>query len=370
MTDICLVHGGDLAEPSGGTDRVSAFAAGLAARGWELAVVVPTPSGSIPDRLDPVEIIPVDVGTRGVVDQPLRAVSLARTARTVANRRNALLQIEHATLAGASELLGVSFDVLDMHDLSFQSPLYGELPFGSVVQQAIRHIEGRALAEASELIVVSERMADLVAAEWGLSREAVTVIPNGYFSASIEPYRDTDTVGGRVVFLGTLHPKVDIEAFGAIAELPEVSECVVVGDGPQRETLEASASRVDDLRVTGRLPDDEAFSLVRSAAVAINPQHASDLQAASSPVKLYYYAALGRPMVLTEGPELVTTLADAGAATAVPPGGGFVAAVQQLLADRQRRDAMSDAARHAGAELTWQRRVDTLTALYSTVIRA
>jgi len=366
MTDICLVHGGDLAEPSGGTDRVSAFAAGLAAGGWRVAVVVPTPSGSVPDRLNAVEIIPVDVGTRGVVDQPLRAVSLARTARSVANRRDALLQIEHATLAGASELLGVSFDVLDMHDLSFRSPLYGDLPFGNVVQKAIRRIEGRALAEASKVIVVSERMAELVAAEWEIPQEAVTVIPNGYFAETIEPYREIDTVEGRVVFLGTLHPKVDIEVLGAIAELPAVSECIVIGDGPQRGALEALGSTVEGLRVTGRLPDAEAFPLVRSSAVAVNPQHASDLQVASSPVKLYYYAALGRPMVLTAGPELVTSLADAGAARAVQPGGAFRKAVQQLLTDDERRDAMSKAARRAGAESTWNQRINSIAELYST----
>ena len=367
MTDLCFVHGGDLSEPSGGTDRVSAFAAGLAARDRDIAVVVPRPSGSVPDRLAAVDIVPVDVGTRGVVDQPLRAVKLARTARRVADKRGARLQIEHATLAGAVGVLGVDFDVLDMHDLSFRSPLYGDLPFGNVVQRAIRRVEGRALAAAETVIVVSERMADLVAAAWPVSREAMTVIPNGYFPAVVDPYRDTDTVAGRVVFLGTLHPKVDPEALQRVAELPAVEECFVIGDGPRRAELDALAAESDTLRMTGRLPDSEAFALLASAAVAINPQYGSDLQVASSPVKLYYYAALGRPMVLTEGPELVSTLAEAGAARVVEPGGAFAHCVDQLLSADRQRESMSRAARRTAAETTWKRRVDRLAALQSNL---
>ncbi|MEF8814321.1 MAG: glycosyltransferase [Halovenus sp.] len=365
MTDLCLVHGGDLGEPSGGTDRVSAFAAGLEAAGYDVAVVVPTPSEPVPKRLDPVDVVPVSVGTRGVVDQPIRAIQLARKARTLSRERDARLQIEHATLAGATDALGISFDVLDMHDLSFRSPLYGDLPLGGLIQRVVRRVEGRALAEAVEVVVVSERMADLVTRAWDITRERLTVVPNGYFPAVVDPYRGVETVPGRVVFLGTLHPKVDPGALRAIAALPEVTECVVIGDGPRRDELEELANRTGALRVTGRLPDEEAFPLLASAAVAVNPQQASDLQAASSPVKLYYYAALGRPMVLTEGPELADTLADAGAATLVESDGAFADAVQAILRDEKRRETMSEAARRAGERSTWEQRVETLEAVHA-----
>ena len=182
---------------------------------------------------------------------------------------------------------------------------------------------------------------------------------------TLEPYNNTETVPGRVVFLGTLHPKVNPDVIRNVAELPEVSECIVIGDGPRRSELDELAEAVDSLRVTGRLPDDEAFPLLASAAVAINPQYGSDLQVASSPVKLYYYAALGRPMVLTEGPELVETLADAGAAVAIEPDGAFVDAVQELLSDDDRLSAMGDTARNAGRESTWNRRTDQLVDVYS-----
>ncbi|TYL36415.1 hypothetical protein CV102_22585 [Natronococcus pandeyae] len=365
MTDICLVHGGDLGEPSGGTDRVSVFAAGLDRAGYDVAVVIPEPGGPLPERLDPVDIVPVSVGTRGVIDQPVRAVKLARTAQAIANERDAHLQVEHSTLAGATDVLGASVDVLDMLDLAFRSPLYGDLPLGPVVQRIIRRIEGRALSSAFETVVVSDQMAELVSKEWGVHRERLTVIPNGYFPDVVEPYLDVETVPGRVVFLGTLHPKVDYEALQSVAELPEVTECLVIGDGPCRKELERAAATVGNLQVTGRLPDQEAFPLLASAAVALNPQHASGLQAASSPVKLYYYAALGRPMVLTEGPDFAETLAEAGAATLVEPEGAFADTVRGFLNDDERREEMERAARRAGARSTWGRRIDALERVYS-----
>lgn len=183
-----------------------------------------------------------------------------------------------------------------------------------------------------------------------------------------ERCRETETVPGRVVFLGTLHPKVDVEALTAVAELPEVEEFVVTGDGPQREALEAAASAVEDLWVTGRLPDDGAFPLLASAAVAINPQHASDLQAASSSAKLYYYAALGRPMVLTKAPEFAETLAEAGAARLVGLEGAFADAVRQAIADRELRELMSRAARQVGERATWERRVASLSRTHAELL--
>lgn len=363
---VCLAHGGDLSEPSGGTARIGAFVAGLVDRGHDVTVVAPAPAGDLGERFDGASFVPVDVGTRGVVDQPVRAVQVVRRARSVARERDARLQVEHSTLAGVASLLGSRDYVLDMHDFAHRSPLYGDLPAGWVLQRALRSIEGRGLRDARAVVVVSERMADLAAETWGLSRERFTVVPNGYDPEAVAPYRDVEPVPGRVAFLGTLHRKVDADALRAVAELPAVSELVVVGDGERREELERAARGLDALRTTGRLPDEEAFPLVASAAVAVNPQHASALQAASSPVKLYYYAALGRPMVLSRGPELAAWLAERDAARLVAPDApvAFADAVAALLDDAAARAQLGANARDAVQDATWERRAARLAELY------
>lgn len=367
MTDhIVIAHGGDVSQPSGGTNRVSAFAAGLAEHGHDVTLVVPEPTRTLPARLASVDVVPVSVPNSGVADQPLRAVAIARRANRIAARTGGTVQFEHSTLGGVGQLLGGREYVLDMHDLAFESPLYGDLPLGSVVQRAIRGIEGRAVRGADEIVVVSENMRGLVSDAWGIDPASIRVIPNGYFTEEIEPYRSAETVPGRVVFLGTLHPKLDADAIFAIARLPEVEELIVIGDGAKREELEQGKAErgLDSLRVAGRLPDEEAFDLVASAAVAINPQLPSDLQRASSPVKIYYYAALGAPMVVSEGPSVADDLARKDGAVVVPFEDSFVDAVQDVLRDDDRRSAMGETAARAAADLSWRSRVDRLADVY------
>jgi glycosyltransferase involved in cell wall biosynthesis len=230
----------------------------------------------------------------------------------------------------------------------------------------IKRIEGRAVRSSGGIVVVSENMRTLVSEAWDVDPESIEVISNGYFLDQVEPYRTNETVPGRVTFLGTLHPKLDEEAVFDIARLPEVDELVVIGDGAKRDALEAGKVEhgLDSLRVTGRLPDEEAFNLVATAAVAINPQLPSDLQRASSPVKIYYYAALGTPMVLSEGPSVADDLHREGGAVVVPFGESFVDAVQGVLRDEAGRQEMSATAKQAAERMTWERRVETLSELY------
>lgn len=365
MTAICIAHGGDLGEPNGGTDRVSAVATGLDERGHDVTIVAPVPGGPLPNSLDEdVSLETIDLPTHGVSTQPKRAYYISRKALAVAAERGAIVQFEHSTLAGVGTLRGASGFVLDMHDLAFRSPLYGNLPLGSVVQQAIKALERRAVTRARSVIVVSEPMKRAVTEAWSGPSDAVHVVPNGYFPDRVDPYLSVDRVDGRVVFLGTLHPKIDLDAMVSIADLPDVTEFLVIGDGNRRDELERASDRHDSLTVTGRLPDAEAFEYVASASVAVNPQLPSELQSMSSPVKLCYYAALGVPAVVSKGPELTTRLDEAGAAVSVPPGGDVAGAVGRILRSDDERGRMAERARRVATELTWEQRVEEFAAVH------
>ena len=368
MTDICIAHGGDLGEPSGGTDRVSAVAAGLVEHGYDVMIVAPTPGGSLHDSLDSIPVETINLPTHGVSSQPKRAYHISRRALAIAAEQDAVIQFEHSTLAGIGTLCGASGFVLDMHDLAFRSPLYGDLPFGSVVQRAIKALEHRAVTRARSVVVVSEAMKKAVVETWNASPNTVHVVPNGYFADRVDPYRSTERVNGRVVFLGTLHPKLDIDVMSEIAALPDVTEFFIVGNGNRRSELERASDRHDSLIVSGRLPDAEAFELVASASVAVNPQLPSALQATSSPVKLCYYAALGVPAVISKGPELAAQLDEAGAAVSVPPGGDVPSAVRRILRSDEERERMADRARRVASELKWERRVEQFITVYDRLL--
>lgn len=370
MSDsIVIAHGGDLSHQSGGTNRVSAFASGLAANDHNVTLVAPEPNGVLPDRLEAVDTSFVSVPNSGVIDQPIRAAAIARRARTHANDSGVTVQFEHSTLGGVGQLFGEREYVLDMHDLAFASPLYGDLPLGSAVQRVIRGIEGRAVRSASAIVVVSENMKRLVREEWDVPAEKIRVIPNGYFADTVRPYRADEMVSGRVTFLGTLHPKLDATAIYEISALPEVEEMVVIGSGAKEEELrEGKEERgLEALRIEGHLPDEEAFRLLSRSAVAINPQHRSSLQRASSPVKIYYYTALGLPMVLSAGPSVAAKLDEEGAAETVQSEESFVTAVQNVLSDEEQRSEMQATAERLSDEFSWSHRVTSLSEVYESV---
>lgn len=363
---LVIAHGGDVSHPSGGTNRVTAFASGLADEGFDVSLVVPEPDRELPERLSGVEVTPVSTPNSSIFDEPVRASLIVRRAKRIATERDATVQLEHSTLGGVGQLWGHREYVLDMHDLAHSSSRYGDLPLGGAVQRVIHGIESRAVTSASEIVVVSENMRQLVSEEWDVDPEDITVIPNGYDAETVEPYRTGETVEGRVVFLGTLHPKLDTEAIFEIAGLDAVEEMIVIGDGAKREELEEGKIErgLDALEVRGRLPDEEAFPLLARAEVAINPQTQSSLQEASSPVKLFYYAALGLPMVVTSGPSVAGELSEVGAAEVVAPAGPFASQVADVLEDDERRDGMGARAREEGTDFSWKQRVADLEAVY------
>lgn len=365
---LCIAHGGDVSDPSGGTDRVSAIAGGLQDRGFDVALVVPEPASTLPDKLDNVSVHPVSTDAP-VGESVARAASVARTAKRVANQRGARLQLEHSTFSGIATLLGISDFVLDMHDLGYARYDHVDTPFAPALKRGVHWLERRAVSAASDIVVVSEYMRSALA-NWQRGPSEVSVVPNGFFPERVASARDVSTVDGRVCFLGTLHPKVDVGAFERVASLSTVSELVIIGDGALREQVDSLAEQHDSVRATGRLPDHEAFDLLASGAVAVNPQTQSELQRSSSPVKLYYYAALGLPMVVAPGPTVVEELEEEDAAVTADGSEEVADAVDGLLSDDKRRTNVGVNARDASEAFRWARRVDMFETIYRNTSEA
>lgn len=362
--NICLGHGGDVSTPSGGTDRVTAIAAGLAERGFDIALVVPEPEDRLPSRLRDVDVRPVATDRFGIENAITRAASVSRAARSVAAERDAVLQLEHSSLAGVGTFLGCDDFILDMHDIAYPRFDHVDTPLAPVLKRGVERLERRAVARARHVIVVSEFMQRMLHDRWNVPDGRITVVPNGYFPDRIEGMADVAVERGRVCFLGTLHPKVDVEAFEAIAGLPAVDELVVIGDGAQRERVDRLADERSAVRATGRLPDAAAFELVASAETVVNPQTFSDLQRSSSPVKLFYYAALGKPMVVSNGPSVVETLESADAAVAAGSRSAFVRGVEWMMESASLRDELSRNGRKLAAEVDWDSRIAQAAAVY------
>ena len=361
---ICIAHGGDVSQPSGGTDRVTALASGLQARGYDITLVVPEPGGSLPERLRSVDVHGVEAGFLGGGPAIARASAITKAAQSIAEERGAVLQLEHSSLAGVGTLRGCDGFVLDMHDVAYPRFDHVDSVASPILKQGVAWLERRAVERARHIIVVSDYMKQILQEDWGVPAENITPVPNGYFPERIESATSSDEVAGRVCFLGTLHPKVDVEAFEHIAELPSVSDVVVIGDGARRDDVDRLAAENSVIRAPGRLPDDEAFKLVASSEVVVNPQTDSELQRSSSPVKLFYYAALGKPMVVSAGPSVVRELESATAARSVSTRADLVAQVEELIEMPEHRRELSRNAATMAEEFSWSARVDQVASVY------
>jgi len=136
--EVCIAHGGDISEPSGGTNRVIAFCKALSDNGFDVSLVVPKPRGKIPEDLQnsiTLHYTPIRAGS--IKNMIFRALLVSNMAKKISEKNKSILQIEHSTLAGIANLLGCNNFILDMHDISFASPLYDNLFFSKLVKKII-----------------------------------------------------------------------------------------------------------------------------------------------------------------------------------------------------------------------------------------
>lgn len=146
---------------------------------------------------------------------------------------------------------------------------------------------------------------------------------------------------------------------------------VIAGSGPECGAVEQLAHQigVDDIvTFTGRISDDDLFSLLSTADVCVNPDRPNALNDRSTMNKIMEYMALGRPIVqfdLTEG-----RVSAQGASLYAHNGDceDFGDKIIALLDDPQRRKTMGELGRtRILKELAWEYEAPKLLAAYRSL---
>jgi glycosyltransferase involved in cell wall biosynthesis len=234
-----------------------------------------------------------------------------------------------------------------------------------------RHLLREKVRDAAFVVAISKFNADIIATEAGDDvRAKVHVIHCGVDPSEFRPADQPAGDGAfRITCIGTLHEVKGqthlVEACRRLVERGIPVTCELIGDGPDRPTLEAQirdAGLDGAVTLAGALPSDEVASRLRATHVLVAPSVPSrDGRLEGIPVVLMEAMATGVPVVasrLSGIPELVE---DGVSGLLVAPGDvdGLVTAIARLHADPALRSRLGacgrtvvteafDVARNAG----------------------
>ncbi len=210
---------------------------------------------------------------------------------------------------------------------------------------------------ADAVTVLSDDLAANVRGKLPANRGGmVRMIPNFVDTEQIHPgdrmtrYRAELGIGDEpvVLYAGNVGFSQSLDLVVAAArQLPAVT-FVVNGEGSMRSDLEEQSAGLPNVRFGSFVPADRLGELLATGDLHVVPLRRG-LAHASVPSKTYSILAAGRPVLaaIDAGTTIPRILAESGAGVSVAPDDAerFTAAVADLVADRQRLDAMGEAGR-------------------------
>jgi glycosyltransferase involved in cell wall biosynthesis len=237
-------------------------------------------------------------------------------------------------------------------------------PLGRAAEQFV-------LRRASLVVPVSTVLRDSLVKS-GVPADRVMTVPNAAdperFNPSVsgEPVRARFGLGGaRVIgFSGTFAPWHGVgRLIDAITSLlPEHPQAaaLLIGDGPERLALEARVRQEglsDRIRFVGRVGHDQLPDYIAAFDVAVMP----DSNEYGSPMKIYEYMAMGKPVVAPRLGPLEDGIIDGVTGILVPArdSPALRRALHELLSNQSRRISMGAKARaHVLEKHTWERNAE------------
>lgn len=255
-------------------------------------------------------------------------------------------------------------------------------------QLVLKHIAGKIEQEAfggsTSIIVVSESLRNYVAKKI-VHGSKVSVLGNGVDTKKFNPLVDDcrSELGFApnhyvVGFTGSLKNwhGVDtlMKSFRQLHETEPNARLLVVGDGPKRGWIAGFAEGAgisNSLSMTGWVGHDKLPQLVASMDVATAPYPAAE-DSYFSPLKLYEYLALGRPIVASDIGQTGALIRHGQSGLLVPPGDhqALAAGLLELYRDKNLARKLSRNAAEEGERHSWIRNAKAVLALSKASRRA
>lgn len=201
------------------------------------------------------------------------------------------------------------------------------------LQRVASWLERRAYRQADLIVCISEALRDMIVADAGIPVDRIVVLPNGVdlqrFAASTRPAGHATEGRGFVAgYVGWITERQGLDQLiRAVATLSRegvAMRAVLVGDGPDRRRLEdlATAEGIGDrVEFVGQVPWQAVPEWIEGFSVGYSGQRGvGGLPMYHSPLKIYEYLGVGRPVVASRFPDAVETLVAPRAGWVFTPG--------------------------------------------------
>lgn len=204
------------------------------------------------------------------------------------------------------------------------------------------------VAERSDLVIVAD---EHVPPERGRSRLVLRNVP---YLGLLPGFRPDDPRRQRALYIGDVRASRGlwsmIEAVeGAPGWTLDIVGAVAPGDLDRLEVYQREGPARDRVRVHGRKPPREAWSLARDASCGFTLLEDTPAFRAALPSKLYEYVACGLPVIVTDLPRQRRFVESWGAGAVVPPGPLAGPRASQVLRDWTAHPDALDAIRAASS---------------------
>ncbi len=198
------------------------------------------------------------------------------------------------------------------HILEVNAPLAYEQEKmrGLDLKRLAKNMEKRIYQESDHVMVVSNELKEFVQM-CGVLASRVTVLPNAVNPARFQIHADPQPVRRKyklrekivVGFVGSLkawHGTITLlQAFNILyPDIPNL-HLLIVGDGPERPTLEAFVEKnhlTSAVTFTGKVPHDEIPKYIAAMDIAVAPYIPNE-NFYFSPIKIFEYMVMGKPTV-------------------------------------------------------------------------
>lgn len=268
--------------------------------------------------------------------------------------------------------------------LEVNAPLFRERQRyeGLALERFAKWTENATWQGADRVLPVTQVLAEYIR-KADVPSDRIMVMPNGINPERFLRSGDTEAAKARLGFSGSillgftgfirewhgLEMVMDLMAEECDARL----RFLIVGDGPGRPQLEEKARRLavaDRTHFAGLVQHDAIVDYIAAFDIALQPS----VTPYASPLKIFEYLALGKPVVAPRLPNIEEVLTDGQTAMLFTPDDqqSFAAQVQRLCVDEALRNRIGSAGRRLLEErdLTWDGNAIRLSAMFKQVLES